>query len=160
QDWRGADGPDERPPVRTQERQRLAARDEIEAREHAQHEELALGEVDDAHDAEDEPEADAHETVDAADRDARGDRVQNIFDQDFKVHRACAVLPFTGPGEMARAELAPERSAATLARPGASLKKRAEHAPSTFDGRTVGRRRKYRGRVSDDVRERRGGHPR
>src|SRR5215471_16287819 len=54
---------------------------------------LALGEVDDAHDAEDEAEADAHQTVDGADRDARGDRVQHVLDQDFEIHRASARLP-------------------------------------------------------------------
>ena len=79
----------------------FACRDQIEAGEHAQHEELALGEVDDAHDAEDEPEADAHQTVDGTDRDARGNRVQHVLDEDFQVHRACACLPFAGPGEVA-----------------------------------------------------------
>ena len=90
----GAEGADEGSPVRTEEGERFASGDQIEAGEHAQHEELALGEVDDAHDPEDEPEADAHQAVDGADRDARGDRVQHVLEEDFQVHRACACLPF------------------------------------------------------------------
>jgi len=97
---RGADRADERSPVGAEEGQRLAAGDQIEAGEHAQHEELALGEVHDPHDAEDESEADAHEAVDATDRDARGDRVQHVLDQDFQIHRACAFLPSSDPGEV------------------------------------------------------------
>jgi hypothetical protein len=89
----GTDRADEWPPVRAEERQRSAPGDQIEAGEHAQHEELALGEVDDPHDAEDEPEANAHETVDATDRDARGHRVQHVLDQDFQVHRAVRLPP-------------------------------------------------------------------
>src|SRR6185369_10180873 len=97
----GTDRADEWPPIRAEEGQRSAPGDQIVTGEHAQHEELALGEVDDPHDAEDESEADAHETVDATDRDARGDRVQHVLDQDFQIHRACAFLPLAGPGGVA-----------------------------------------------------------
>ena len=41
--------------------------DKIDADIHAQHQQLALREVDDLHDAEDQAEADAHQSVDAAD---------------------------------------------------------------------------------------------
>ena len=45
-------------------------REDIEGGVHAEHHELALGEVDDPHDAEDERQADAHQAVDRADRQA------------------------------------------------------------------------------------------
>ena len=48
---------------------------------------LALGEIDDLHDAEDQPEADAHQAVDAADGDAGGERVQHVLDENFEIHR-------------------------------------------------------------------------
>ena len=96
-----ADRADERPPVRPEEREHPAAGDQVEAREHPQHQELALGEVDDAHDAEDEAEADAHQAVDGADGDTGGDRVQDVLDQDFQVHRASLASRVGRPGEVA-----------------------------------------------------------
>ena len=87
----GAERADERADIGAEEGEHAAAGDQIEAGEHAQHEQLALGEVDDPHDAEDQPEADAHQAVDAADGDAGGERVQHVLDQDFEVHRlSCA----------------------------------------------------------------------
>ena len=78
------------PDIRPQKRQHAAAGDQIQAGEHAQHQQLALGEVDDPHDAEDQPEADAHQSVDAADRDARGERVQHVLDENLEVHLVSA----------------------------------------------------------------------
>ena len=83
-------GADERPDVRAEECENAAAGDEIQAGEHAQHQQLALGEVDDSHDAENQPEADAHQSVDAADRDARGKRVQHVLNENLKVHLVSA----------------------------------------------------------------------
>jgi hypothetical protein len=82
EDRRGrAHRPDERPPVGPQEGEDPPLADQVEGGEHAQHQELALGEVDDPHDAEDEAEADAHQTVDAPDRDARRDGVEDVLDE-------------------------------------------------------------------------------
>ena len=53
--------------------------EEIERRIHAEHHEVALGEIDDAHDAEDQPEADAHQAVDRADQKPGGQRLQKTF---------------------------------------------------------------------------------
>ena len=46
--------------------------EKIERRIHAKHHEIAMGEVDDAHDAEDQPEPDAHQAVDGADQKPGG----------------------------------------------------------------------------------------
>lgn len=46
---------------------------------HAQHEELALGEVDDAHQTEDQPESDTHQSVDRADQEPGNDRLHQVF---------------------------------------------------------------------------------
>src|SRR5712691_1939564 len=74
-------------------------------------------------------------TVDAADRDARGDRVEHVLDQDFQVHRPnCACLPFAGVGEVGT-----ERNDATVARPRAGLRV-APDDPMPYDpGARVGR---------------------
>ena len=77
----GAERADERADIGAEEGEHAAAGHQIEAGEHAQHQQLALGEVDDAHDAEDQPEADAHQAVDAADGDAGGERVQHVLDR-------------------------------------------------------------------------------
>ena len=60
---------------------------------HAEHQQFALGEVDDAHDAEDQPEADTHQAVDAADGKAGGERVQDVFDQVPSAFTAFLCLP-------------------------------------------------------------------
>ena len=52
---------------------------EIERRIHAEHHEIALGEIDHPHDAEDQPEPDAHQAVDRADQEAGGQRLQKTF---------------------------------------------------------------------------------
>ena len=89
-DGTGQHRADEGADIRAEERQHAAAGDQIEAGEHAQHQQFALGEVDDPHDAEDQPEADAHQSVDAADRDARGQRVQHVLDENLEVHLVSA----------------------------------------------------------------------
>ena len=61
--------------------------DQVEAQEHAQHQQLALGEVDDLHDPEDQPEPDAHEAVEAADDETGGEGIHQVLDQGV-VHRA------------------------------------------------------------------------
>ena len=77
---------DERADIGSEEGEHATAGDQVQAGEHAEHQQLALGEVDDPHDAENQPEADAHQSVDAADGDARGQRVQHVLDQDLEVH--------------------------------------------------------------------------
>ena len=82
-DGSGEQGADEGADIGAEEGEDAAAGDEVEAGEHAEHQQLALGEIDDAHDAEDEPEADAHQAVDTADGDARGERVQHVLDENL-----------------------------------------------------------------------------
>ena len=53
--------------------------EEIERRIHAEHHEIALGEVDDPHDAEDQPEPDAHQAIDRADQKPGGQGLQKTF---------------------------------------------------------------------------------
>ena len=53
--------------------------EEIERGIHAKHHEIALGEIDDAHHAEDQPEPDAHQAVDRTDQEAGGQRLQEAF---------------------------------------------------------------------------------
>src|SRR5262249_44681899 len=89
----GTQRADERSDIRAKEGEHAGARDEIQAGIHAKHQQLALGEVDNAHDAEDQPEPDAHQPVDTADRHAGGDGVQRVLDEDFEVERlSCASL--------------------------------------------------------------------
>ena len=60
-------------------------REGVEGDVHAEHHEVALGEVDHPHDAEDHREADAHQAVDRADQGARGERLQEALEQDLGV---------------------------------------------------------------------------
>ena len=53
--------------------------EEIERRIHAEHHEVALGEVDDPHDAEDQAEPDAHQAIDRADQKSGGQGLQKAF---------------------------------------------------------------------------------
>ena len=78
---------DERSNIGAQECQNAAARDQIEAGEHAEHQQLALGKIYDLHDAEDQPEPDAHQAIDAADGYARGERVHHVLNENFQVHQ-------------------------------------------------------------------------
>lgn len=75
---------EERPHIgrrhRTQESESAEDGDEIEGEIHAQHEEIALGKIDDAHHAEDEAEPDAHQAVDAAEENPRRQRLQKRLD--------------------------------------------------------------------------------
>ena len=58
-------------------------REEIRA-VHRQHQKVAMGEVDDAHDAESQRQSDADEAIDSAEQDAGHDRLQDrsIFTPD------------------------------------------------------------------------------
>ena len=90
-DRAGTERADERADIGPQKGEHAGAGDQIQAGVHAQHQQLALGEIDDAHDAEDQPEPDAHQAVDATDGEAGGERVQRVLDEDFEVHRlSCA----------------------------------------------------------------------
>ena len=55
-----------------------AAGRQIERGIHAEHQEIALGEIDDPHRAEDDAEPDAHQRIGAADQDPGGQRLQEI----------------------------------------------------------------------------------
>jgi folate-binding Fe-S cluster repair protein YgfZ len=84
------------------------AADEIEAHIHAEHEELALGEIHDPHDAEDQPEPDAHRAIEAADDQAGRERIEDVLDQDVLpldadgagVRRQMSMMSFTGKENM------------------------------------------------------------
>ena len=89
-DGTGQQGPHEGADIRPQEHQHTAAGDQIEAGEHPKHQQFALSEVDDPHDTEDQPEADAHQSVDAAYGDARGKCVQHVLDENLEVHLVSA----------------------------------------------------------------------
>ncbi len=70
-------------------------RGQIQSEIHADHQELALGEVDDPHDAEDQTKADAHQRIDAADQQPGDERLQHILDDARGIHHAPIVsLPF------------------------------------------------------------------
>src|SRR6266508_5563177 len=116
---------------RSEKRQRAEAGDEIEGEIHAKHQELALGEVDDPHHAEDDAEPDAHQAVDGADQNAGDERLKENLDESAqRVH----VLP--GNTQMpSAAQRVPSRCAASeerrLGRPGlvafsASLRREVE----------------------------------
>ena len=89
-DGTGQQGADEGADIGPEECQHAAAGDQIQAGEHAQHQQFALGEVDDPHDTEDQSEADAHQPIDAAYRDACGECVQHVLDENFEVHLVSA----------------------------------------------------------------------
>jgi hypothetical protein len=71
----GQKGRDDRPGIRPQKRQHAITRGQVEGRVHAEHQEVALREIDDVHRAEDEPEADAHQRIGAAHQNAGGERL-------------------------------------------------------------------------------------
>jgi hypothetical protein len=54
---------------------------------HAEHQELALGEVDDPHEAKDQPEAYAHQAVNRADQKTCNDCLQQVLEKDNGTHR-------------------------------------------------------------------------
>jgi hypothetical protein len=67
--------------------------EDIERRIHAEHHEVALREVDDAHHSEDEGKADAHQPIDRADQETGCERLKNVFRPDDPGHGL--VLPLT-----------------------------------------------------------------
>ena len=93
-DRTGAKRADEWPDIGTEKREHAGAGDQVQAGVHAQHQQFALSEIDDAHDAEDQPEADAHQAINAANGDTGSERVQRVLDEDFEVHLAC-LPPFS-----------------------------------------------------------------
>ena len=70
---------DERPEGVSERSLHAERGEEIERRVHAEHHEIALGEVDHPHDAEDQPESDAHQAIDRADQKSGGQCLQEAF---------------------------------------------------------------------------------
>ena len=60
--------------------------EQVEGRIHAEHQKIALSEIDDAHDPVNESEADTHEAVDAADQNAGRKRLQDVLCDDQYIH--------------------------------------------------------------------------
>ena len=56
--------------------------EEIEGAVHADHHQIALAEVDDAHDAEDDAEADAHQSVETTKKQSRRQRLQEVLERE------------------------------------------------------------------------------
>ncbi len=88
----GQDGARDRTDIGAEKGQHAEAGHQVVGGVHAEHHEIALGEVHHPHDAEDDAEPDAHQAVDAADRDAGGERLENV-DQE-PVHIVHAPAPF------------------------------------------------------------------
>jgi len=74
----GEEGGDDRPAARAQKCRQTAGGGQVEGRIHPDHQEVALGEIDHAHGAEDDAEPDTHQRVSASDQDASGKRLQKI----------------------------------------------------------------------------------
>ncbi len=64
--------------IGAEEREHAEARHQIIRRIHAEHHEVAMGEIHDAHHAEDDAEANAHQAVGAADQQAGRHRLEEI----------------------------------------------------------------------------------
>ncbi len=60
--------------------------EEIVGGVHAEHHEIALGEIDDPHHAENQREANAHQSVDRAEQQAGCQRLQYVFEELRDVH--------------------------------------------------------------------------
>src|SRR5258705_12901940 len=74
-------------------------REAIKCRVHAEHHEVAMGEVDDPHDSENQSEADAHQAVDRADQQAGKQRLQKAFQE------LCHCEPLAGTPAVFKAAL-------------------------------------------------------
>ncbi|MGY4458780.1 hypothetical protein ACVWYI_002740 [Bradyrhizobium sp. LB13.1] len=72
---------DERPDGIAEQRLDPGGGEEIEGDIHAEHHEIAVGEVDDPHDAEDQAEPDTHQAVDGTDQKACGERLKESLHQ-------------------------------------------------------------------------------
>ena len=70
--------------------ERPAAGNWVKTGEHAQHQQFALSKVDDPPYTENQPEADTHQSVDAAYGDACGECVQHVLDENLEVHLVSA----------------------------------------------------------------------
>jgi len=60
--------------------------EQVEGRIHAEHQKIALREIDDAHDPINESEADTHEAVDAADQNTGRKCLQDVLRDDQSIH--------------------------------------------------------------------------
>ena len=69
---------DDRPGIGAEKSQHAVSGRQIKRGVHAEHQEIALGEIDDPHRAEDDVEPDAHQRIGAADQDAGRERLPEI----------------------------------------------------------------------------------
>ena len=76
--------PDDRADIGAEDGERSETGDQVERDVHAEHHEVAVGEVHDAHHAEDDAEADAHQAVGAADQQARRHRLKKVDQQPLE----------------------------------------------------------------------------
>ena len=74
----GERGADDRAGIGAEEREHAEAGHQVVGGVHAEHHEVAVGEVHHPHDAEDDAEPDAHQPVGAADQQAGGERLQRV----------------------------------------------------------------------------------
>jgi len=81
---------------RSQEPQQVEGRDDVEGEIHAEHQEFALGEIDDAHDAEDDPEPDAHQAVDRSQQNACRERLEKNL-HEIAERRHCRTMRWRCP---------------------------------------------------------------
>ena len=95
------DGAHERGRGRAEEGERSPHAHEIEGEIHAQHEEIALGEVDHPHHPEDEAEAHAHEPVDAAEEDAGDEGFEKSLGEDSEAAHPLRPADASGAGTTA-----------------------------------------------------------
>ena len=77
-DRTGQERRDDRPGIRAEKTEDSETGGQVEGGIHADHQKVALGEIDDPHRAEDDPQPDAHQGIGSADQDARGERLQKI----------------------------------------------------------------------------------
>ena len=89
---------DDRAGVGSEKNQHPEAGHQVIGDVHAEHHEVALGEVHDAHDAEDDAEPDAHQAIGAADQQARRHGLEEIDDQPFELFHGSFTFPRT-PGD-------------------------------------------------------------
>ena len=75
----GQERGDDRSAIGAEKRQHAKPRRQIEGRVHAEHQEIALGEIDDPHRAKDDAEPDAHQRIGATDQDSGRKRLEEII---------------------------------------------------------------------------------
>ncbi len=84
----------ERPDIGPEKGEQAPDDEDVEIEIHAQHQKLALGEIDHPHHPEDDAEAEAHQPVDRADQQAGGERLDEDLGRDAE--RRHAVSPWAG----------------------------------------------------------------